>query len=75
MIKEKLVYLINDKEYKVRDFYDKLQWMMTPLEYCCFYESDYYEKEFRRAKSDLLYGFTKTINGVRFKINRVKMEV
>ena len=75
MTKEKLVYLINDKEYKASDFYAKLHWMMTPMTYCCWYESDYYEKEFRRAKSDLLYGFTKTINGVTFKIKRVKTEV
>ena len=75
MIKEKLVYLINDKEYKAREFYSKLRMLVEPLSMCCWYEQDYYDKEFRRIKSDLLYGFSKTINGVRFKIKRVKTEV
>ena len=70
MNREKLVYLINDKEYKAEDFYSKLYHMMTPMMFCCHYELDHYEKEFRRTKRELLYGFTKKINGITFKINR-----
>lgn len=75
MDKEKLVYLIDDKEYKPREFYSKLRMVIEPLSMCCWYEQDYYDREFRRIKGDLLYGFVKTFNGVIFKIKRVKTEV
>lgn len=75
MDKEKLVYLIDDKEYKAREFYSKLRMLLEPLSMCCWHEQNYYDKEFRRIKGDLLYGFVKTINGVCFKIKRVKTEV
>ena len=69
---EKLVYLINEKEVSRKDFYYMLRNASTKLSPCCIHEIEAEEKEYRRKKRDLLYGFSVKKQDLLFKIERIK---
>ena len=71
MNKEKLIYLIDNEEVKRKKFYDTLELCSTNMFPCCIYEIESDEKEYRRIKRELLYGFVKKIAGVKFQIKRI----
>lgn len=70
MNKIKLIYLINDTEVERKFFYQYLERCVTNLFYCCSYEIKSEYKELRRIKREILYGFIKYINGIKFQIKR-----
>ena len=71
MNQDKLIYLINDKEVERKFFYRFLEMHTTKFQHCCIHEIEAEQKELRRIKRELLYGFVKKIDGVKFQIKRI----
>lgn len=71
MNQDKLIYLIDDKEVERKFFYRVLEMYSTKFQHCCIYEIEAEQKELRRIKRELLYGFIKKIDGVKFQIKRI----
>ena len=68
-------YLINDKEVKRKDFYIKLESCVFSLFPCCIYQIEAEQKKLRRIKRLLLDGFIRIVDGVKFQIKRIDLEV
>lgn len=66
-----MIYLINDKEVKRKDFYHKLEACVFSLFPCCIYEIEAEEKKLRKIKRQLLDGFIKIVDDVKFQIKRI----
>lgn len=67
-----MIYLINDKEVKRKDFYLKLELCVCKLFPCCIYQIEAENKKLRKIKRQLLDGFIKRINGTKFQIKRIE---
>ena len=70
-----MIYLVNDKEIKRKDFYQKLESCVFSLFPCCIYQIEDEEKKLRKIKRQLLDGFIKIIDNVKFQIKRIDLEV
>ena len=65
-----MIYLINDKEVERKDFYRKLELCVFSLFPCSIYQIEYENKKLRSIKRQLLDGFFKIIDDVKFQIKR-----
>ena len=78
-MKDKLIYLINDKQVKRDLFYRTLEnytYYNNPSNHTCTYYYDFIKKQFNKYKRELLYGFfcgSKDFGAI-FKIDRTRSE-
>lgn len=71
MTTNKLIYIINDKEVERKEFYRILERCSISLFPCCIHEIEAEQKKLRSIKRELLFGLTRKVNGVIFKIKRI----